>query len=87
LVEKAEKSLKDGYSVAILVHDNPSLITLADKLKTNCRVSSSQSTEDNDRSIRNFENRDSRIIIFNHQSLSQGISLHDTFQRQRRVYR
>jgi hypothetical protein len=67
-VKIVEKSLENGFSVVVLTHRHKTQTFLADKLKTDCLVSSRQSEAENNQSIENFRNMNCRIIIFDQQT-------------------
>lgn len=76
-IEEAKKYIKEGNSVAIFVNFTQTLQTIADELKTNCVIFGQQTREERQKSIDDFNNDLSRVIVCNICSGGVGISLHD----------
>lgn len=76
-IELAKKHLKEGYAVAIFVNFTQSLMTIAEELKTSTVIHGQQSLDDRNKSINDFNNDKSQIIVCNIKSGGCGISLQD----------
>lgn len=70
--------LNNGKAVAVFVNFTDTLLTLKEKLKTNCVVYGKQTLEERDQNIDDFNSDRSHIIILNIRAGGVGISLHDT---------
>lgn len=72
------KYLTQGKSIAIFVNFTNTIKELCNRLNTKCIIWGSQTIKERIKSINDFCEDKSRIIICNIQSGSAGISLHDT---------
>lgn len=76
-VELTNDFLENKYSVVIFVNFTKTLQELCLMLHTNCTIDGSQTKEERDKNIEDFQNNKEKIIICNIKSGSVGLSLHD----------
>jgi superfamily II DNA or RNA helicase len=84
-VKMTNNYISEGKSVAIFVNFTETIVQLAKKLNTSCIIYGQQTIDERSKSINNFCEDKSRIIICNIQSGGAGISLHDTKGKHPRV--
>lgn len=83
LVSLINDNLENNLSVVVFLNFNESIKILADHFKINSLIWGSQSLNERDKVIENFQNNISNLIIANVGSGSTGISLHDLKGKQR----
>lgn len=76
-VELTNDFLENNYSVVIFVNFTKTLEELCLMLHTNCTIEGSQTKEQRDKNIEDFQNNKEKIIICNIKAGSVGVSLHD----------
>jgi SNF2 family DNA or RNA helicase len=76
-VELAEDSLAENNSVVIIVNFTETLDVLSKRLNTKCVVHGSQTAQERENNIADFQSDKERIIILNIRSGGVGVSLHD----------
>lgn len=77
IIDLTNDYLENGYSVAIFINFRKSMKILMDKLNTNCVIRGTQTIEERNDNIEDFQSNKARIIICNIQAGGQSISLHD----------
>jgi len=77
-IKLTEDEIKNNNSVVIFVNFTETLLTLSEKLNTNCVIYGDQQIEDRDKNINDFQNDRERICICNIKAGGTGVSLHDT---------
>jgi Mimiviridae putative ATP-dependent RNA helicase len=77
MLDVIDEALDSGYSVAIFVNYIESMEYLAHYFETDCLIHGSQTLEERQDSIDQFQSNNSRIIIAIIQAGGVGISLHD----------
>jgi len=76
-VELAEDMLAENNSVVIIVNFTQTLELLAKKLNTKCVIHGSQTAQEREKNIADFQSDKERVIILNIRSGGVGVSLHD----------
>ena len=83
--ELAVNFMHDGLSVVIFVNFTQTLKTIAEILKTNCLIHGSQTDNERQNNINDFQSNKKHVIISNIKAGGVGISLHDVHHKRRRV--
>jgi superfamily II DNA or RNA helicase len=83
LISLINDNLENNLSVVVFLNFNESIKILSDHFHTNSLIWGSQTLNDRDKVIENFQNNVTNLIIANVGSGSTGISLHDLKGKQR----
>ena len=76
-LELAEDALAENNSVVIIVNFTETLQALAKKLNTKCVIHGSQTAQERQKNIEDFQSDKEKVIILNIRSGGVGVSLHD----------
>ena len=78
-IKLTQEEISNGNSVVLFVNFTETLLTLSEKLNTNCLIYGDQKIEVRDKNIEDFQNGRERICICNIKCGGTGISLNDTY--------
>ena len=78
-IKLTQEEVAKGNSVVLFVNFTDTLLTLAEKLNTNCLIYGEQKLDTRDKNIDDFQTDKERICICNIKAGNCGISLHDTY--------